>query len=179
MRKRLFHTLSFSALFLALFAGIAMIRFGSFGATVAAANGLPLYLSQGNTRTVKAVRDGEVVVAVFELKNLTSRTITIYGASVDCRCNAVSRLPLSIGPRGSGTIEMRVQTNPSDTGKSLTRGARLFHDGGSQQVVLILRIEQIEPVGSTNASAQEEAAAYASRLPRRVRVFTQGVMTCI
>ncbi len=55
--------------------------------------------------------DGVIRVPVG-LKNLTSRTLTIYGAQASCNCVLTDQLPLSISPGQTITLVFRVRSDP-------------------------------------------------------------------
>lgn len=107
------------------------VRFGSASAMVAVLSGHSLAVSPGVQHLGK-VSGGEHRTTRFAVRNLTSRTVRILGASSHCGCVVVSDLPLDVragtspaGTSGSSQLEstsrVPTRTAANDSQKRVDR----------------------------------------------------------
>lgn len=105
MKKKLFWSALVGVFAVAL--GGAYCFFGSFGAVAAYLNGESFYLSP---RLVE-LGDREPNTAeyvTFRLQNLTSKEISVVGEKSGCTCATTVNLPLTVAPRETVELKMRV-----------------------------------------------------------------------
>lgn len=81
--------------------------FGSFGAASAWLNGRPFYLSPRLVR-LENREAGAKEVVTFQLKNLTSKDISVVGEKSSCSCAFSENIPIKVNPGKTGEVKIRV-----------------------------------------------------------------------
>ncbi len=124
-----------SGLLIALVIG-AYLSFGSIAASLAYARGDRLIVDATNKSfgTLRSNSDGTLV---FQIRNLASRPITVLGARSSCTCTAVENLPLTIQPRETHPLKIRIR--PGKKTGDIDEKVSLFSDF-SIQTELILKV---------------------------------------
>ncbi len=74
---------------------------------------------------------GDIINAVFTVKNVQSSPITLLGATTSCSCTIADGLPLQLDPGKSGKISLKVRVKMFDgTGKFSTSAQLLTNRDG-------------------------------------------------
>ncbi len=105
MKKNVFRAVVVGVLAVAL--GGAYCFLGSFGALAARLNGETFYLSP-RLVDLGDREPGAVEFVTFRLQNLTSQEINVVGEKSTCTCAATVNLPLTVAPRETVELKMRV-----------------------------------------------------------------------
>lgn len=102
------------------FACWSLWSYGSLRDGVRVASGTLIVVADPVAKLGLVSRDGPIS-ANFELKNLSSRPVTVLGAELDCTCVSISSVPVTLngGERALVTISI--------TADELTPGEEFYH----------------------------------------------------
>lgn len=90
-------------------------------------------------------RAGDVVVAEFAVKNVSSGPVKLLGAQSGCSCTVSEGLPLSLDPGQVGKIRLRVNVRPFDADHVVTTSAQLFTNRDGTVPPLVVKVSQSSP----------------------------------
>lgn len=107
--RTLLHAFLFAGGILALFIAVAAYRNGSIHAAIAYLAGDDIYISPKHVTVPGQGLDAKAVV----FSNLSNRSIHIVGYNAVCSCITVSNLPLTLGPRARGEVEIHAVSKVS------------------------------------------------------------------
>jgi hypothetical protein len=93
--------------------------------------------------TCKA-RRGDVVMATFVVKNVSSRLITLLGAKSVCSCTIAEGLPLKLAPGESGKVVLRVTVGQFDKERIFSKSAELFTNLDGTVPPLVVQVSPID-----------------------------------
>jgi hypothetical protein len=133
------NTLAVAALIAVSILGGASLYCGSLKSGLALLRGQSVYFSS-NEVILGTVSPGQVSSGWFELANLTSRTVTIYGAHKHCECAIVSDLPVEIPPRTHAKIWFSVSTSQGELRSVVSTVVDLFVDVPESPIPLTLTV---------------------------------------
>ena len=114
---------------------VGLGRFGSLGGTLAFLQGYALWASPSSCDLGTISRDTPSY-ALFTLRNLTSRPVTILGAQTDCCCWVSSDLPTTVLPGEEQTLQVQVYPRGLASGKRFEQRLELFLDVAGPRPVL-------------------------------------------
>jgi hypothetical protein len=72
---------------------------------------------------------GEVVQAIFKVKNIRSASLNILGSKTTCSCTVATGLPLELAPGETGDVTLKVKVGNADSNGIFTKSAELFTNG--------------------------------------------------
>jgi len=121
-----------AAILLAL-TGIGTFLYGSPAAALARLRGESLSLS-ADYLDFGTGRPGTMVERTVDIQNWTDQPMRLYGGTSDCSCVTTADLPLTIQPRESVPVTVRMKIPRTNTGV-LTRLAEIWADGHKQQTI--------------------------------------------
>jgi hypothetical protein len=87
-------------------------------------------LVRSQQRFAGEVSQSETATAIFDLQNASSKPIRVLGAKASCRCVAIDDLPLTLGPKETKPIRVRLVAG-SVAGVQRESAELLFDDSTS------------------------------------------------
>lgn len=86
---------------------VSVLLFGNIGSAVAWANGETVYIYPKIIKLEKAESKSEKTVT-FNLKNLSSKDISLVGEKSSCSCTSLEQIPLKARPGENVKIKVKV-----------------------------------------------------------------------
>jgi hypothetical protein len=87
------------------------------------------------------VHSSDDVTAIFKVRNISSRNVTIEGIIADCSCVHTSSLPAELKPGEQMDVTLGVSSTTADAGTLVVRRARLQVIPPSPPIVLEVRMK--------------------------------------
>lgn len=122
-----------------LAASALAMKYGSLGGARARFAGASLYCERPQ-QEVGPVAAGELVEAQYQLTNLTSGPVKIYGAHTECSCTVVEQLPLEIPPGDTEALGVTVGTGALDAGETFETTVELYYGPSGPPLALQLSV---------------------------------------
>jgi len=120
-------------------ASVVTIKYGSLDGARARFGGAMLFC-EVPTQHVGPILAGELAAVEYDLRNLTSEPVKIYGAYTECSCTVVGDLPLEIQPGETSPLCVTVGTDPVDAGKMFETKVELYYGPAGPPLVLQMSV---------------------------------------
>jgi hypothetical protein len=133
-------------------ASVVLLIIGVFAVVYAVSPGVRSALSTGHDLvevepspafTSKAHK-GDVIMAVFTIKNVATRPITLLGATSGCSCAVAEGLPLKLAPGETGHVSLRVTVGSFDKAGVFAKSAELFTNLDGTVPPMVVRVSSID-----------------------------------